>query len=93
MWWSEQSEETKENVRMLVREGRLELINGGWSMHDEANPHYEGMLDNMMIGHEFILKEFGVTPRIGWSIDPFGHSNANKIDGPALGVPKTNSQL
>jgi hypothetical protein len=46
-------------------------------MHDEACPIYEDMIDNMMIGHDFILKEFGVKPRIGWQIDPFGHSNTN----------------
>ena len=46
-------------------------------MHDEACPIYEDVIDNMKIGHEFILEEFGVKPRIGWSIDPFGHSNAN----------------
>ena len=46
-------------------------------MHDEACPHYEDMMNNMMKGHDFLLKEFGVKPRIGWHIDPFGHSNAN----------------
>jgi hypothetical protein len=46
-------------------------------MHDEACPIYEDMIDNMKTGHEFIIKEFGVKPRIGWSIDPFGHSNTN----------------
>lgn len=46
-------------------------------MHDEACPIYEDMIDNMMMGHDFILKEFNVTPRIGWQIDPFGHSNTN----------------
>ena len=46
-------------------------------MHDEACPTYEDMINNMMIGHEFIIKEFGVKPRIGWTIDPFGHSNFN----------------
>ena len=67
----------KEKVRGLVKNGQLELINGGWAMHDEACPTYEDMINNMMIGHDFILNEFGVKPRIGWQVDPFGHSNAN----------------
>lgn len=35
------------------------------------------MLNNMMIGHEFLSKEFGVTPKIGWDLDTFGHSDTN----------------
>lgn len=35
-------------------------------MHDEACPHYEDMINNMQMGHQFALKEFGVAPRIGW---------------------------
>ena len=55
MWWNEQNEDTKAAVRGLVAEGRLEFVNGGWSMHDEACPHYEDMINNMMLGHEFLL--------------------------------------
>ncbi len=55
----------------------MEFINGGWSMHDEAVTHYEDMINNMMLGHEYLLKEFGIKPNIGWQIDPFGHSSAN----------------
>lgn len=77
MWWSEQGEAMKAKTRRLVRNGQLELVNAGWSMHDEACPIYEDMIDNMMIGHDFVLKEFGVKPSIGWQIDPFGHSNTN----------------
>jgi alpha-mannosidase len=61
----------------MVTEGRLEILNAGWSMHDEACPHYEDMITNMWQGHDFVMSEFGVRPRIGWQIDPFGHSNAN----------------
>jgi alpha-mannosidase len=77
MWWDRQSEETKADLRKLVAEGRFEFVNAGWSMHDEACPHYEDMLNNMAYGHEFLKKEFDYVPRVGWHIDPFGHSNAN----------------
>lgn len=77
MWWGQQTEERKEKVRMLVKENRLEFVNAGWSMHDEACTHVDDMMNNMMVGQEFLFEEFGYTPRIGWQIDPFGHSNTN----------------
>ena len=43
-------------------------------MHDEAATHYIDMIDQTALGHRFIKEEFGVTPRVGWQIDPFGHS-------------------
>ncbi|KAF8118095.1 hypothetical protein N665_0006s0095 [Sinapis alba] len=73
-WWREQSEEIKNIVKGLIRSGQLEHINGGMCMHDEAAPHYIDMIDQTTLGHRFIIREFNVTPRIGWQIDPFGHS-------------------
>jgi len=43
-------------------------------MLDEASTFYVDMLDQTTLGHRFIKKEFGKAPRIGWQIDPFGHS-------------------
>lgn len=31
----------------------------------------------MYLGHQFLKKEFGVVPRVGWMIDSFGHSSTN----------------
>ncbi|KAK1422413.1 hypothetical protein QVD17_25512 [Tagetes erecta] len=73
-WWRDQSEATKDIVKGLVSSGQLEMINGGWCMHDEAAPHYIDMIDQTTYGHKFIKEQFNVTPRIGWQIDPFGHS-------------------
>ena len=77
MWYERQTKEVKDNVKMLVQEGRVEFVNGGWSASDEACPSYEDMINNMVKGHQFLKSEFGVTPRIGWHIDSFGHSSAN----------------
>ena len=77
MWFYRQSEHRQEQVRTLVKNHQLEFMNAGWSMHDEACTHHDDMMNNMIIGHEFLLKEFNYVPSIGWHIDPFGHSNGN----------------
>jgi alpha-mannosidase len=74
-WFYEQSGTRQESVRRLVKSGQLEFINGGWCMHDEAAAHYIAMIDQTTLGHQFLAKEFGFTPRVGWQIDPFGHSS------------------
>nr|KYP55020.1 Lysosomal alpha-mannosidase [Cajanus cajan] len=73
-WWVEQSPETQEQMRKLVDAGQLEFVNGGWCMHDEAATHYIDMIDQTTLGHRFIKEQFDKTPRVGWQIDPFGHS-------------------
>ncbi|CAN1243890.1 Alpha-mannosidase At3g26720 [Linum perenne] len=73
-WWRQQSNAMKEKVKGLVNSGQLEFINGGMCMHDEATPHYIDLIDQTTLGHKFIQDEFGQVPRVGWQIDPFGHS-------------------
>ena len=45
-------------------------------MQDEATTHYIDMIDQTSLGHRYISAQFGVdaAPRIGWQLDPFGHS-------------------
>uniref|UniRef100_A0A2L2Y690 alpha-mannosidase n=1 Tax=Parasteatoda tepidariorum TaxID=114398 RepID=A0A2L2Y690_PARTP len=75
-WWDEQTDLTKEYVRRLVNDGRLEFISGGWSMNDAATTHYLGIIDQMTIGLRWLNDTFGICgkPKVGWQIDPFGHS-------------------
>ena len=74
-WWNRQSVASKNRVRKLVRRNQLEFVNGGWVMQDEASTHYVSMIDQTTLGHSFLLHELGVVPRVGWQIDPFGHSS------------------
>jgi hypothetical protein len=73
-WWRQQDEDTRTRVKRLVAAEQLEMINGAWVMHDEAAAHYIDMIDQTTLGHKFLMDEFQVLPKIGWQIDPFGHS-------------------
>ena len=37
-------------TQQLVASGQLEFINGGWCMHDEANPSFVDMIDQTTLG-------------------------------------------
>jgi lysosomal alpha-mannosidase len=66
-----------ENPNIILNEtGRLEFISGGWSMNDEGVTHYSSIVDQHSLGAEFLRDQFGECgrPKLGWQIDPFGHS-------------------
>jgi len=44
----------KDKVKKLVKSGQLEFANGGWSATDEACPNYDDLINNMIIGHQFL---------------------------------------
>ncbi|XP_044001802.1 lysosomal alpha-mannosidase-like isoform X1 [Aphidius gifuensis] len=75
-WWQRQTEKLREEVRGFINEGRLEIISGAWSMNDEATTHYHSIVDQFTWGFRRLNDTFGecARPKIGWQIDPFGHS-------------------
>ena len=73
-WYEESTLAVQAQVKGLVASGQLIFTNGGWSMHDEANPSWTDMLDNTHVGQRNILQNFGgnALPTATWQIDPFG---------------------
>lgn len=74
-WWRQQDARRQQDVRNLIRGGQLSFINGGFCMHDEAATHYRALLDQTAYGHRTLHELFNYPVRVGWQIDPFGHSS------------------
>jgi hypothetical protein len=74
-WYDVQPARVRDDVRALVASGRLEFAEGGWVQSDEASTHPVSLIDHITEGHDYIMRNFGVRPRIAWQIDPFGHSS------------------
>ncbi|KAG5682695.1 hypothetical protein PVAND_012030 [Polypedilum vanderplanki] len=75
LWWQSATIEQKESFKKLVNDGRLEIMTGGYVMTDEANVHLYAMLDQLIEGHQWVKSYLNITPKIGWSIDPFGQGS------------------
>ena len=76
-WWKDQDENKRAEVRKLVEERRLQFANGGWASNDEATPTLVDIIDQHTLGTTSIVNLFGseYVPKVGWQMDPFGHSN------------------
>ena len=74
-WYEEQTEDMKNVVRSLVKDKQLIFVDGGWAQHDEGCLHFTTMIDQTTFGSQFLMEEFGITPSIGWHLDPFGHTS------------------
>ena len=74
-WYDLQSNTTKAKVRELVQSGRLDLVNGGWTTPDEATTQFDSLIDNFMVGQQWLQREFGHHSKVSWSIDALGVSS------------------
>lgn len=75
-WFEESNEVFKIIMKKFISEGRVELVNGGLVMNDEATTHYSDIIDQMTLGMRWINATFGpcALPRAVWQLDPYGHS-------------------
>ncbi len=65
-------------------------MEGGWCQADELVASVDGRLQQLQLGHDFLVRHFGPTaqPRVGWKIDPMGASDVTPLlfTGAALPV-------
>ena len=70
MWWDKLPDFERDEVKMLIKEKRLNMINGGFSAPDEATTDADDLIDNFLAGHQFLKNEVGLSddeiPTISW---------------------------
>eukprot|EP00550_Attheya_septentrionalis_P003784 CAMPEP_0198284144 /NCGR_PEP_ID=MMETSP1449-20131203/3636_1 /TAXON_ID=420275 /ORGANISM="Attheya septentrionalis, Strain CCMP2084" /LENGTH=1164 /DNA_ID=CAMNT_0043981071 /DNA_START=337 /DNA_END=3831 /DNA_ORIENTATION=- len=86
LWFDDPSVDAslKQSFRRLVKQGTIELVNGGFVMHDEAITRYESQIQQTSLGHSILHRIFEededkdhYSPEIttGYQIDSFGPSS------------------
>lgn len=61
-WMENADAQSLAAMQQVVGNGQMEFINGGWCMHDEANPSYADMIDQTYLGHRLIKQVSGGHP-------------------------------
>lgn len=86
-WWrTDATADVQRDMKELVRRGILSLEHGGMVQHDEALTDYKSITLMFDSSLQFIKEEFGTLPRVGFSIDAFGHSSLTPYLFKALGL-------
>jgi hypothetical protein len=73
-YYKETSADQRQKLHTLVDEGRFQFMGSGWVMNDESLSSYKNAFIQLETGISWIEETFGVRPRIGYQIDPFGNS-------------------
>ena len=72
-WVEENNPAMFEEIRQRVREGRWEIVGGWWIQPDCNIPSGESFVRQALYGQRYFKSRFGVTARVGYNVDSFGH--------------------
>lgn len=75
-WIEEFDPEMFEEIKKRVSEGRF-IITGGWFVQPDCNlPTGESFVRQGLYSQRYFKEKFGVTAKVGWCVDSFGHNIA-----------------
>ncbi|CAD5121439.1 unnamed protein product [Dimorphilus gyrociliatus] len=76
--WSGRTEpKNLAKIQKHLESGRLEIVEGGWVVPDQATPSLYGLINQMVEGHSWLRKYLKYTPKNSWALDPFGYSDTH----------------
>lgn len=72
--WVEQNEPRMfHEIKQRVAEGRWQIVGGWWVQPDCNLPHGESFVRQGLYGQKYFREKLGVTARVGYCVDSFGH--------------------
>ncbi len=73
--WVERTDpEMFAEIQERVAEGRWEIVGGWWIQPDCNLPAGESFVRQALYGQRYFQEKFGVTARVGYNVDSFGHN-------------------
>ena len=73
-WVERHDPEMFEEIRRRVAEGRWEIVGGWWLQPDCNIPGGESFVRQGLYGQRYFLEKFGVSAKVGYNVDSFGHT-------------------
>lgn len=72
--WIENNEPAMfEEIKQRIKEGRWEIVGGWWIQPDCNIPGGESFVRQGLYGQHYFQEKFGVTAKVGYNVDSFGH--------------------
>lgn len=70
----ESAPEMFEEIKQRVAQGRWVIVGGWWVQPDCNQPSGEGYARQSLYSQQYFKSRFGVTARVGYNVDSFGHN-------------------
>lgn len=72
-WIEHHEPEMFEEIKQYIAEGRWEIVGGWWVQPDCNVPGGESFVRQGLYGQHYFQEKFGVTAKVGYNVDSFGH--------------------
>ena len=73
-WMEEACPDMFEEIKQRIAEGRWILAGGMYIQSDCNLPSGEGFVRQIMLGQRYFKEKFGITAKVGYNVDSFGHN-------------------
>ncbi|OXS53881.1 hypothetical protein B1A99_28710 [Cohnella sp. CIP 111063] len=74
-WIEHNAPDMFEEIRARVAEGRWVIVGGWWIQPDCNLPSGESFARHGLYSQRYFMEKFGVTAKVGYNVDSFGHHN------------------